>query len=337
MARARISSARWYSPNSDYWVVKHPYPGSTEEQSGRNRPVILGEDYWPGYNAYGSYAAVFGDDFYCLGGPNWERYYLADLMRRKTDAYRLTPGLAVINPAYPAIKDWCRNVAPPVGLLPQDYRNAFWSGDTVTLTFGLANEVWFPQRLKVVWSLSDMASGKTVMRDERSFDLAAGTIRPATLSFRAPAATERTRYQLKASVRTPDGRENDPHTIEIAVFPKHPLALPHDAGTAIFDPRAKLSKLMPQARRIDQITAGTLTGVRLLVIAPEALAPHRAMDAPARGATESPPKVNYQDFQRFLTAGGRCLVLDQGAGAILPLNVPVRGTDTRATISFLRR
>ena len=92
------------------------------------------------------------------------------------------------------------SVIPPVALLARNYNRNFFAGRPVEVNWGLANEVWYAQKLTIQWQLIG-PDGRTVAKKGRSeHDMPAGTIRPVAIAFTAPDVRVRTDYMLNVTL-----------------------------------------------------------------------------------------------------------------------------------------
>ncbi len=313
-------STRWAVPNDFFWLAANPHVGSTEKPGHRTKPVIVGEDLYDGFRGpTGAYAA-YGSEEYYLAGPRYkESKIFREVNKYKIDAYRMS-GIAVINPADPCIKPWASNIIPPVTLLAKDFHQGFYAGTKASISYGLANEVWFAQKLTVQWQLVSAADKKMVLEGAAEYDMPAGTIKPVTIDFTVPNVKQRTDYILKTTVLAGNKPADQTERL-VNVFPKLKLKTPAGLRIGIYDPKKdfaqKVLALGLEFKPIPEINQSTLKNFDILILGPEA--------------------AGKADLTEFLNRSGNVLALEQSPKGF-SLNEPDMTLDvTPITMTFPSR
>ncbi len=318
-------SARWCVPNDFYWLRDNPHPGSPERPGHRTKPVLVGEDYFDGFRmTMGSFAAYAGEDYY-LAGPGYrDGSVYAAICRLKTDAYRMSP-IAIINPADPCIRPSLRFVCPPVAMLDKDFRQNLFADKQVGIDFGLANEVWYPQKLKVQWRLVSAKEKKVLAEGTLEEDMPAGTIKTVAVSFKTPEVKEMTVCALKIATLA-GGKVADENQRDVYIFPDAPLKAPPGMTVAVFDPGRKtalvLKNLGLQFEPVTNLLPGTLERFNTVIIGSN---------------LGTSFKIKPAVMASFLARGGNIFVFEQ----IHPLSIlpgqEVAMDGGACTMSFPRR
>ncbi len=327
-------ASRWYVPNDFWWLKDNHHAGSSEKYGKRDKPVIVGEDFFNSFRGpNGSYAAFGGEDFY-LAGPYYRgNPIIRDNNRIHTDIYRMS-NIAVINPADPAVKPYNSRVAEPVKLLAKNYNQNFISGRKVKLHFGLANEVWYPQKLAVNWQLvpSDNPGAPPVLSRTQTYDMPAGEIKYITIEFDAPKAKKRTGYVWRASVSA-GKKQWSKSSRKVTVFPYRGITTPWRMRIGVYDPKGTFAKDARKTgvkfKSLKTLDAKSIKRLDLVIVGP--------------GLTDDVEwnsQINRPSLGKFLDRGGNVIVLRQNKTSHIRLRKPGRTTrifNSNATITFASR
>jgi len=105
----------------------------------------------------------------------------------------------------------------PVALLRNQWGNTFGSGEAVSRSLRLYNDLPDQRPLTAKWSLE--LNGESAERESKTFNVAPGTFEPWDITFNIPKVSERSPGILRLTVNR-DGEEVFNHGIDIEIVPE---------------------------------------------------------------------------------------------------------------------
>lgn len=328
-------------PNTAYWMdepirIGHMFlGGETEWLWDRNKPVYIGEFLWLPSSDPSWHTVFFGDDAY-LDYSLYRRKGKGESWRMAIQAYRyyeiggISPWTMVEggplnveeNPMYAAQK----YAMQPIAAYIREYDHNFYSGDEITRTADVYNDVLSPSRLVAQWAL--MEGEKELHRGEKALVMEPGERQEIEFTETMPLVQERRELTLRMRVMR-GGEQVFEDAKEYSVFPLPALEAPAGIEVGLYDPAARtasaVAKCGLQFLTVDDL-AKIPARVKVLVVGAGALEAVEAQ-APVIGGAEE--RRGLMDFVR---AGGRALVLEQEA---YPRGVlPARLTEHDSTMTF---
>ncbi|NSW56571.1 MAG: hypothetical protein HPY44_11185 [Armatimonadetes bacterium] len=306
------NTAYWMdTPKSISWMFTN---GEDPWLWDRSKPVYVGEFLWVPSSDPSWHTVFYGDDAYL----DYDRYRVkakGDSWRMAIQAYRyyevggISPWTMVeggplnedTNAMYAAQKYAMQHIAAYI----REYDHNFYSGEQITRTADVYNDVLSDSELALNWALVD-GEQETVC-GEMTLQMKPGERREVRLSVNLPTVDTRTEMTLR--VRISRGGETvfeDSHPV--SVFPPLRLTAPEGTRAGLFDPGGKTAAALekygvnlPPVADLDAIP----DGLQAVVVGAGALS----------GMTEQEPVIGLETGARGLTdfvrAGGKALVLEQ--------------------------
>jgi len=311
-------------PNEGYWLDK-PSPGSggggiflNGEKAflwKRDKPLYIGEFLWVPSSDPAPHTVFFGDDAYrdyhrhrnLAKAECWKMQILAYRVQGVSGIcpWTVTEGgpLDDTNPLWRAHK-WAYQ---PIAAYCLDYDTRFYAGEKVNRRIAVFNDTLDPSKLTLSWTLS--LGGKTVAEGGEKLELGPGGQQALTVAVPMPSVGERTPAQWRVTLDR-NGRRVFDETHDYAVFPR-PSLPKLMARIGLYDPNGATRKLF-ESNGLATVPVEALdklpSGLDVLVIGAGAFE-ERPKDPPVIGRV-APER---EALQRFVTLGGRLLVLEQAA------------------------
>jgi len=303
-------------PNTCWWLDQ-PLVGGfyTNTEDGRwtwkrDKPLYIGEFLWAPSSDPSGDTVFFGDEVY----NDYTRYHLlakAASWRMQVQAYRdqgvsgICPWTMIeggpldeTNPLYVEQALAMR----PIAAFPREYSSRFFSGDTVTRTLTIHNDVLSSSNLTLRWALTQ---GDIVFDSgEGPVPLGPGDQAEHAIRFRAPEVIKRT--PLRFTVRLLTGGEvRFEQEYPCSAQPRLPIRVPTEPPVYVHDPSGSLKGLLDGARTLESLTDPP-DPPAVVVIGVDAFPKHED-DMPQVG----PSGDGRGELSRFVEQGGRLIVLRQ--------------------------
>jgi hypothetical protein len=185
-------------------------------------------------------------------------------------------------------------------IMPEMVHHAY-AGSTIARDYSLHSDLFVPAKVTFTWQLL-APNGEVMARGENAQSMTSGDLKRGTLSFKAPAVSNRTTFTLDMQMHS-EGSVVYAEQRDIDVSPP-PVTAPFER-TVLFDPAGKTQAVLKAGAQIQDLSK-VEPGVHAVIIGEDALTVANASEV--------------AKLEKYVEAGGCVVILAQ---QVTPQGLPV--------------